>query len=160
MLIGVLSDTHDNLDTLRMALSIFRERGAGHVLHAGDWVAPFAVREGVAAGIPFDGVYGNNDGDRVLLAKASSGRIHRAGHALELGGRRFVLLHEPDNLDALAASGRFDVIVHGHDHQPAAVRAGTTLVIDPGECCGWLTNRPTAALLNTGTLEATIVALR
>lgn len=160
MLVGILADTHDNLDTLRRALDDFRRRGVEHILHAGDWVAPFTVRELGASGIPFEGVFGNNDGDRILLSSASGGRIHRPGHAAEVGGRRVLLLHEPDNVEELAGSGRFDVIIHGHDHRPAVSSIGSTLVLDPGEACGWVSGRPTAALLETEALDTEILELR
>jgi len=69
MLIGILSDSHDNFPGLMEAVEIFKRRKVEMILHAGDVVAPgmcYAF-EG------WDGelflVYGNNDGDRVGLAR-------------------------------------------------------------------------------------------
>lgn len=161
MIVGLLSDTHDRLDMLARALEAFRARGASLVLHAGDWCAPFTVEALNRAGIPYHGIFGNNDGDRLLLHARSEGRIGRAGTVVELGaGWRALLLHEPDNVEVLAAAGFFRLIIHGHDHRPRVEELGSTLVVDPGECCGWLSGKPTAALLDTSSGLAEIIALR
>ena len=54
-------------------------------------------------------------------------------------------MHEPDNLDALAISGKFDAIIYGYTHE-IDIRKGPALVINPGECGGWLSGRRTVAL--------------
>jgi putative phosphoesterase len=73
---------------------------------------------------------------------------------LELGGKKVLLMHEPDNLDLLAASGRFDAIVYGHTHE-ADIRTGKTIVVNPGEACGWLKGRRTIAVwdLDSGDVD-------
>ena len=45
MLIGVIADTHDNMDKLKKAVDLFNERAVELVLHAGDYIAPFTSRE-------------------------------------------------------------------------------------------------------------------
>ena len=62
-------------------------------------------------------------------------------------------------LDALAKSGVYDIIVYGHTHRSEISRRGDTLVINPGEGCGWITGIATAALLDTETMEAELVEL-
>ena len=71
MLVGVIADTHDNLPLVARAMELFRRRGVGAVLHAGDFVAPFALKPFVAADMPLTGVFGNNDGERDGLAALS-----------------------------------------------------------------------------------------
>ncbi len=160
MLIGLLSDTHDHLDHLRRALALCRKRGAELVLHAGDFVSPFTAEPFRELGLRVIGVFGNNDGDKLYLRErfAGLGEIHFAPHEVELGGRRIVLLHEPRALDALVASGRYDLIAYGHTHRPE-VRPGPPVVMNPGECAGWLTNRPTCAVVDLATLRAEVFDL-
>ena len=43
MLIGVMSDTHDNVPLIEKAVALFNDRKVGFVIHAGDYVAPFAL---------------------------------------------------------------------------------------------------------------------
>jgi predicted phosphodiesterase len=51
-MIGILSDTHDNLNAIRRAVSFFRDAGCRLIIHAGDFVAPFAAKELAAANCP------------------------------------------------------------------------------------------------------------
>ena len=43
MLIGAISDTHDNLPQIEKAVQILNEQKVGLVLHAGDYVAGFVI---------------------------------------------------------------------------------------------------------------------
>ena len=80
--------------------------------------------------------------------------------ALELDGRRIALLHgtHEDIVGALLKSGSFDVVVRGHNHR-AEVREGKTLLVNPGEVCGYLSGRQTVALLDLAELRAEILQL-
>lgn len=154
VLVGVISDSHDNVPKLRAAVELFRRRGVQHIAHAGDYVAPFAVKVLVHCGIPFTGVFGNNDGERAGIGRLTQ-NIHPEPHRLELGGRRLTLVH---HLTKLPPEQRTDteVIVFGHTHQPH-VEQGPPLLLNPGECCGWVEGRCTVALLDTESLEVTIL---
>lgn len=145
MKVGILSDSHDNLSAIGKAVSVFNDAGVGLVIHAGDLIAPFVSEPLKYLKMDFVAVYGNNDGERFGLHTAFGGRIHRPPHQIEVVGRRILILHEPDNLDALAASGKFDGIIYGHTHQ-VDVRKRPTQVINPGECGGWVTGRRTVAI--------------
>lgn len=160
MRLGILSDTHDHLERLHKALALFRAQGVEIVLHAGDIVSPFMAEPFREAQLRVIAVFGNNDGDRFYLRErfAPFGEIQFGPHELELGGKRIVLLHEPRALAALAASGWYDLIVYGHTHR-AEVRPGSPLVLNPGECCGWLTGQATCALVDLPALRAELVAL-
>ena len=156
MLVGVISDTHDNLTTLRRALELFRQRGVAHIIHAGDWVAPFAVKPFVESGIPFTGVFGNNDGERAGIHKLTD-RIHPAPHVFDLEGRRIVLTHDEKQASEDLRRGA-DIFIFGHTHR-VAVERGSPLALNPGECCGWLGGKPTVALLDLESLEVSIEEL-
>jgi putative phosphoesterase len=69
-----------------------------------------------------------------------------------------VLLHEPRALEALVASGRYDLVVYGHTHR-VEIREGTPLVVNPGELGGWLTGRATCVLVDLRTLRAELLEL-
>jgi len=51
------------------------------------------------------------------------------------------------------------VVIYGHTHQTDLSKIGKTLLINPGECGGWLTGKSTIALLDIKTWEAKIVEL-
>jgi putative phosphoesterase len=157
MIIGIISDTHDNLDNLGKALDLFKVRGVEHIIHAGDYTSPFTYRVLKHFTGGFTGIFGNNDGDKVLLSATYQGRIFTQPHVFRLHNRKIVVMHEPDVVAALADSGHFDLIVCGHTHEPVITRVKNTLVINPGEVSGWLYGKPTAALVNLEMMEAQIL---
>lgn len=155
--IGLLADTHDRLPAIAELLRRFRAAGCTHVLHAGDYCAPFALAPFRDAGLPLLGVYGRNDGDREGLRAAAEalpagGALYDAPHACELHGTSVLLVHELADASARSLDA-YAVVVHGCSHradvrEPAA--AGRPLIVNPGEACGWLHGVPTAAILDLG----------
>lgn len=61
MKIGLISDTHDNIQNILKAVREFKSRCVDIVLHAGDFVSPVAIES--FTGIKLVGVLGNNDTD-------------------------------------------------------------------------------------------------
>ncbi len=156
MLVGVISDTHDNLPKIAAATELFGRRGVEMLLHAGDYVAPFALKLLLKPGLRLIGVFGNNDGERRGLSKVCA-TLYEPPHRFDLGGRTVVLAHGPDVLGAAAADGA-DLVVHGHTHE-AFVREGPPLIVNPGEAGGWLSGRCTVALVELDTMQAEIADL-
>lgn len=159
MKIGIISDTHDNIPNIKKAVSIFNANKVEFVIHAGDYVAPFAV-------VPLDdlkcdyvGVFGNNDGEKVGLSKKSQGKIKPQPYKFELQNKKILVIHEPDNLDDLINSQNYDIIVYGHTHDYMIKNQGKTLIINPGECCGWLTGKGTIVIVELDEMSARLVEL-
>jgi hypothetical protein len=116
MKIGAIADTHDNLYAIAEALDAFQEAGVETILHAGDFVAPFALKALMQTRLPIHAVFGNCDGEKAGLAKLlpaiAAGPLH-----LELGGRKVCLVHAWETLshETIEAS---DIIIFGHTHEP------------------------------------------
>jgi putative phosphoesterase len=171
MIIGIMSDTHDHLPLVDKAVKKLIDEKAELVLHAGDYIAPFVIPHFKAFKGKFIGVFGNNDGDHEFLKRrfAEFGLEIRGYFAeLKIDGLRVALLHggEPGGppgpselLKSLISSECYDVIVHGHIHEATSYKEGKTLVINPGEVCGYLTEKPSVAVLNTKTMTVKIVPL-
>jgi hypothetical protein len=165
MLIGAISDTHDNLPQVEKAVKYLNDQKVGLVLHAGDFVAGFVIPKFKQLNCKLIGVFGNNDGDHELLKKRFSETtnctIHERFAAVTVEGYRIALLHgtETELLDAIINSGYFDAVIHGHSHYKSIEKKGKTLVINPGEVCGYLTGKCTLALLDTAKREAKIIEL-
>jgi len=167
VLVGLMADTHDRLPFVEAAVRTFNERGVALVLHAGDFIAPFVIQRLAKLEAKLVGVFGNNDGDKALLLRRASetnGRVEIRGMFAEVlaDGKRIALLHghEDELLRSLVACGGYDVVVHGHTHRADIRREGRTLVVNPGETCGWLYGRPTIAILDTEALEVEVVELK
>lgn len=75
------------------------------------------------------------------------------------GGWQVLIAHEMPILEAVQASGRYRLVVYGHTHLPEVKRVDETLVVNPGECGGWLYGHCTAAIAHLETLEAETVDL-
>ncbi|GAG53344.1 unnamed protein product [marine sediment metagenome] len=157
MRVGVVSDTHDRLPMIDRALALLAECGAEALLHPGDLVAPFAAQRLKRWPGPLFVIYGNNDGERAGL-KEILPDIQDGPLSVELGGRNILLHHFVDwcRPEQIA---RADVIVSGHTHGCTNEHRDGKLFLNPGECCGWVTGRCTAAVLDTDTLSAEIIDL-
>jgi putative phosphoesterase len=163
MKIGVLSDTHDNLANLRLAVEVFTRRGVGALIHAGDFCSPFTLQEFAplaAKGVRMHAVFGNNDGDRVNLVRRGADfcAFHDGSAAVELDGRRIVVVHYPELAAALLASREFDLVIHGHDHTPRSEGCRRRL-LNPGTCSGYLSPRATVAVVDSADLSIDVVDL-
>jgi putative phosphoesterase len=165
MRIGVIADTHDNLPALDKAIKRLNDEKVDLVLHAGDYVAPFVIPKFKALNARLIGVFGNNDGDHEFLKKRFSEctNCELRGRFAEINadGFKIALLHgdETELLDALINCGGFDAVVHGHSHANVSRKNGKTLVVNPGEVCGYLSGKSTLALLDTEKREAKIIEL-
>jgi uncharacterized protein len=165
MLIGAISDTHDNLPFIERAVKYLNDQKVGLVLHAGDYVSPFVIQKFKPLNCKLIGVFGNNDGDHELLKKRFSETtnctVRERFAAVTVDGYRIALLHgeETELINAIIDSEYFDAVIHGHSHNKSIENKGKTLVINPGELCGYLTGKSTLALLDTVKHEARIVEL-
>ena len=152
-----MSDSHDNVPNIERAVARFNEIGVDLVVHAGDFIAPFALDPLAALNCRVIGVFGNNDGERVGLAKKfeTIGEVHPNLAHVSLADRNIAVMHYPELAMPIANSGDFDIVVYGHTHQ-IAVKPGRSLLLNPGEIGGWTTGRATFAVVDMGTLEVRI----
>ena len=157
MKIGVISDTHDRLPTFRRALALFKRMQVQAIFHAGDYVAPFAAQliAPTAIDVPLHAIYGNNDGERKGL-KAVLPSLVDGPYSVTLAGRRLVMHHYLDWLTPTDLAGA-DVVISGHNHEASVTQRDGVLLVNPGECCGWVTDRCTAAILDLSTPKADII---
>lgn len=164
MIVGIISDTHDRLPLIVEAVERLNAEGVSLVLHCGDYCAPFAMKSLNKLNARMIGVYGNNDAEKELLKEIAlkAGNEVKGGFAkLSVDGWRVALLHGEDGdlLSSLIECGYFDLVAYGHTHKAEVRKVGRTLVVNPGEACGYLTNEPSLALLDTKTKEARLVKI-
>jgi putative phosphoesterase len=63
-------------------------------------------------------------------------------------------------IEALGKSGDFDIILTGHTHFLSSKKLDSgSLVINPGELCGYLTDKATFAIVDTESMESEIIEL-
>lgn len=161
MKVGIISDTHDNLSNITTAGTLLNDEGVSFFIHAGDYVAPFSVRAflKVKGTVPFAGVFGNCDGDSINIAEVAQGCIYQPPYVFDVDGKRVFLIHDIEHEDIETLSNEYDIIIHGHTHEPEIRKLNRALIINPGECCGIITGVATVAVLDTGSMEAKIITL-
>jgi putative phosphoesterase len=166
--IAVISDTHDHRDNILKAVTIMNERKVDALIHCGDFVAPFVKRwfDNLDDNIKenFFGVFGNNDGERVFLVKNLGQICNIVGMEInkEFGGKKVYAAHMPtqNTIDAIALSGKYDIILTGHTHSVVnKLYDNGVLVVNPGEACGYLSDRSTFAIIDTEKMEAEIIEI-
>jgi putative phosphoesterase len=141
MKIGIISDSHDHVWNLRIALRALRPE-VDLLIHCGDLCSPFIVPI-IASGFdgPVHSVFGNNDADRYRLqvqaGRASSFTLEGESWFPELGGMRIAVQHFDSLARPLAESGRFDLVCFGHNHRFEIDRVGSTWLVNPGAILGY-----------------------
>jgi len=155
-----MSDTHDNLPAMQKIVDIFNQVAVEHVIHCGDVVAPFAFRVLEKLKAKVTAIYGNNDGERLGLKDmfAKIGSITNSPREVTFGGKKIIMSHffTDAHYEALAASGKYDIILFGHTHQLLNKKIGNVIVLNPGEGCGYLTEKCTCAILDTDKMNVEI----
>lgn len=153
MKIGLIADTHDNIENIEKAVEVFKESKADLVIHAGDYVSPEAIR--LFRGVNLLGVFGNNDFDKSGIRDAFidiGGQIKGDLGEFEIDDLIFAVYHgtQQERRDLLIQSGKYDVIVCGHTHQTLTSKVGRTLVLNPGTAKGWFFGyRATVGIFDT-----------
>jgi putative phosphoesterase len=158
MLLGVLSDSHDHLTRLEWALDRCVREGIGGLIHPGDIIAPFAARllKQMWTG-PLVVVYGNNDGERRGLASVLPG-ISDGPVLCDWEGRRISVDHYPPDEEHRPIADT-ELVIFGHTHQVALEKQAGRIFLNPGEVCGWVTGRPTMALVDTENMRIEIIEI-
>lgn len=134
MLIGIVSDTHDDLAAAEAAVSLFEREGVDAVVHCGDFVAPFSVTP-FDADFDFHAVRGNNDGEWAVESTVEAfGEYHGEAAALSFDGVEVAVTHGTSDIlvDALVDCGDYDYVFHGHTHAHGVEERGGTVRVNPG----------------------------
>jgi putative phosphoesterase len=157
-----MADTHDRVPAITNLLEKFAEKGVSMVMHAGDYCSPFSLAPFHQSGTALLGVFGRNDGDpETLSAYAARGmgtEIYESPHSFDVGGKRILLVHDLAEITGRSIESH-DFVIHGSSHLQSQKRVGSTLVVNPGEACGWLHGKCTAAILDTDTGEVEDIVL-
>ena len=137
MHVGIISDTHDNVEAVERAIEVFASEGVDVVIHCGDFIAPLVVPS--FGEFELHGVLGNNDGEiRGLYAQfdalGGGSELHGRFADIEFDGCRFAVLHGESKVEveAIAAAETYDFVCYGHWHARDHREEGRTTVINPG----------------------------
>jgi uncharacterized protein len=162
MRVGLMSDSHDRVPAIAEFVKQFQAAGIGMILHAGDFCAPFALDPFETAHVSVAGVFGKNDADPPgLRARAQTAiglELFESPHSFEIGGRRILLVHDLADMTDRSIESH-EIVVHGHLHRQEMKQRGDTLIVNPGETCGWVNGKPTAAILDLDSKQVEFLSL-
>ena len=157
MKIGLISDTHDNIQNIQNAISLFNDKHVSFVIHAGDIVNPEAVE--AFTGVKLIGVLGNNDLEIYGLTNSFDkigGQLKGEFYEMEQDDLIFAIYHGTNSKrkESVIQSGKYDVVICGHTHRVQNKKVGKTLLVNPGTANGWFFGYgATAAVFDTNTRE-------
>jgi putative phosphoesterase len=160
MRLGIISDTHGQVELTRPAVRVFESLEVNAVLHCGD-IGSLAVVELFAAW-PTHFVFGNCDYDHAKFTAAicNAGQTcHGLFGDLEFDGVRVALLHshERRRFRNTIDSGAYRLVCYGHTHVAAIDRRGETVVLNPGAI--YRATPHSVAIVDLPAIEATIIDL-
>lgn len=135
MRLGILSDTHNQLERTRLAVDLLQRSGAEVLFHCGD-LASGPIVEACAA-LPCYFTFGNHDADSVpdLLQAAyeSGAKCLGWGDVVELAGKTIGLVHGHLTTDLRRLfRQKPDYLFSGHSHSCSDTFFGVTRRINPG----------------------------
>jgi len=151
MHIGIMADSHDHHKNVLHAIEIFSRHKVDYVLHAGDIVSPFTAKAFEGLSFKFIAVFGNNAGEKLFLKSTIEhfgGEIHEYCYKGQIGGKEIYMTHTDHNVEEIAQSQMYDLLIYGHTHKQDIRQVGKTLIVNPGESTDWITNAAQIVLLN------------
>lgn len=157
MRIAITADSHDNIYAIDMMCKYCEEQGINAIIHAGDIISPFSLKKFLSSFTEFYAVFGNNDGEVIELLKISGERIRRAPTSFRIDDKKFFLTHSIEGFSVKEED--YDVIVYGHTHRVKVERVKKTIVLNPGELCGYLSGNKTFVIYHTENNHVEVVKL-
>ena len=131
--VGILSDSHGQVERTRRAIELLQQAGATRVIHCGDVEIEEVVD--LFAGLAAHLTWGNCDPAGTLGRYARSIGVdaqHPSGE-VTVDGRRIAFTHgDNDRAVSRALASAPDFLLHGHTHLRRDDTVGTTRVINPG----------------------------
>ena len=157
MLIGVVSDTHNNIKNIKKIIDLFNEAQVELVIHTGDISKAETLKIFSALDCPLMGVFGNNDRLEEGLqevCKENNFTFQEPPLSLILDNKKIAVFHEPELIDDYIKDHQnIDVILHGHTHRYKEEKIENTIYFNPGESAGSLEGKSAIGLINTDDLK-------
>jgi len=140
MKIGIISDTHDHVERIKKTIEILNKEKIQLAYHLGDICSPFVLPLFKDLKCNINGILGNNDADIFKLIKRAPENFsfHDGFYVDEFNGKKICLFHgDPEELAInLFESGKYDLLLRGHNHIAEIKRNEKTLMINPGNLIG------------------------
>ena len=157
MLVGVVSDTHNNIKNIENIINIFNKEEVNLVIHTGDISKAETLRLFSRLDCPMVGVFGNNDRFEKGLKEVCyeyNFNFQDPPLSLTLEDKKIAIFHEPELIDRYIKE-HIDVqlIIHGHTHRYREETLNDIIFFNPGESAGSLEGKNALGIINLDNLE-------
>ena len=160
MKIGIISDSHNQLENFGRAINYLHSAKVGLVIHCGDWTNPATLEILKKLKIPLKGVLGNCDTkmevyqyklDRELKPLNIDIELQDSFLETEADGKKIAVNHGDNEslLLELIHSEKYDLVCCGHTHRAKIDKVGRTLVVNPGSIAGFYNINPPVKITPT-----------
>jgi phosphoesterase, MJ0936 family len=157
VLIGVVSDTHNNINNILNIVKIFNEESVDLVVHTGDISKPRSLKLFSGLNCSMLGVYGNNDRNEAGLketCKELGFKFKEPPYLVKLEDKKIAIFHEPDNIeDYIKTDRNVDLVLHGHTHRYKKEIIDNVIYFNPGESAGLMKGKNALGIVNLKNLE-------
>ena len=152
MLVGVVSDTHNNIKNIKKIIRLFNGEQVDLVIHTGDISKAETLRNFSKLDAPLIGVFGNNDRIEEGLKEVCEEynfKFQEPPLSLTLENKKIAVFHEPDVIkDYIKEHQDIDLILHGHTHRYKEETIDKTVHFNPGESAGSMEGKNAIGLIN------------
>lgn len=159
MRIGIVSDTHNNLQNVHRIVELFNDAGVERVIHTGDITQARTLDIFAHLNVPLYGVFGNNDQERDALDSA----VDRHGFLfrdppfeLHWHDRRIIVVHDPLELEG-TLQPHHELALHGHTHLYRYEQRDGQVLFNPGECAGHMKGLNAIGVLDLSDLSVELL---
>ena len=157
MLVGIVSDTHNNLKNIEHIIKIFNSKKVDLVVHTGDVTSAKSLQKFSILESDLCGVYGNNDRNEPNLrdvAKKNKFDFREPPFQISKNNRKIAIFHEPDLIDNYLIENKdIDIVLHGHTHRYREENLNNVLIFNPGESAGMIQGKNTVGVINLDDLS-------
>lgn len=136
MLIGILSDTHGNIDVTKKAILFFKDANVSAIFHAGDIGSHAVLKTLSELDVSIHAVLGNVDlyNDDFKYHPIAGIQMYGRFGDITCAEKRISLIHSDDRSRFIStvSNDEFDYIFSGHTHTVHDYTEGKTRCINPG----------------------------
>jgi len=157
MLIGVVSDTHNNLKNIDKIIDLFNCYDLEFVIHTGDITNSVSLEKFKRLNTNLIGVYGNNDlleNNLEEVCNTQGFKFEKPPLELTIANTKISVFHEPDNIHQyLIKNKEAELILHGHTHKYRYEKIKQKIIFNPGESAGLMEGYNSIGIIDLPSLK-------
>ena len=157
MIVGVVSDTHNNIKNIKKIIHLFNDEQVDLVIHTGDISKASTLEIFSSLNSPLIGVFGNNDRIEEGLKEVCEEynfNFQEPPLTLTLENKKVAVFHEPELIEGYIKDHQdTDLILHGHTHRHKEETTYGIIYFNPGESAGSMEGKSAIGLIDMRSLK-------